>query len=299
MTDEIIFKVGESYENVKGVYEVISTEPDNDSMVIQWENGDKIETSIKFQAQIIKRLLFEKTINEEKKKSYSFPKSYGAGFNGFVDSDFKNNVTGTTWRSRDSLGGAVSKLLPSETFYFISNAVYRVPMTQWADLHHRVRVDSDASEQAKFYVQTSEKNLQFGFYIEHTAESSSSKKDWNNFIQWLSKEENEKWVNKLSEQNGLTVKIDEWYLEEMISDLLIKPKKEMWEKDNKKIDSIIPFLKELNSEHWMGLYIFSDMKKETVISKNKGIAKDIAEIFELLMPLYKASIEHLKKIPEI
>ena len=45
------FIVGDRYTNRKGLFEVISIK--DDSMSIQWGNGEKISTTIKFQQSII------------------------------------------------------------------------------------------------------------------------------------------------------------------------------------------------------------------------------------------------------
>ena len=45
------FIVGDKYRNRKGLFEVISIK--DDSMTIQWDNGEKISTTVKFQQSII------------------------------------------------------------------------------------------------------------------------------------------------------------------------------------------------------------------------------------------------------
>jgi hypothetical protein len=62
--NEFKFMVGEKYENEKGIFSVMSIEKDN--MVIQWANGEEIQTSIEFQGRIQKRREWEKTQQEEK-----------------------------------------------------------------------------------------------------------------------------------------------------------------------------------------------------------------------------------------
>ena len=63
--EEIKFAVGETYENVKGVYEVVSIH--RDSMVIRWEDGSEATTSLDLQYRIIERMAFEKDLEEQKK----------------------------------------------------------------------------------------------------------------------------------------------------------------------------------------------------------------------------------------
>jgi hypothetical protein len=50
----IQFEVGEKYENMKGVYEVLSVE--GNSMRIRWESGEEIMTTVTLQRQIIMRI---------------------------------------------------------------------------------------------------------------------------------------------------------------------------------------------------------------------------------------------------
>jgi uncharacterized Zn finger protein len=62
--NEFEFMVGEKYENEKGIFSVMSIE--KDEMVIQWANGEEIQTSIEFQGRIQKRREWEKTLQKEK-----------------------------------------------------------------------------------------------------------------------------------------------------------------------------------------------------------------------------------------
>jgi hypothetical protein len=57
------FTVGETYENEKGLFSVISIEKED--MVIRWKTGEEIETSIEFQGRIQKRRQWEKALQQE------------------------------------------------------------------------------------------------------------------------------------------------------------------------------------------------------------------------------------------
>ncbi len=48
------FEVGEKYENMKGMYEVLSIE--GNTMRIRWESGEEILTTVSLQTQIIMRM---------------------------------------------------------------------------------------------------------------------------------------------------------------------------------------------------------------------------------------------------
>jgi len=63
-TYEFEFIVGETYENEKGIFSVISIAKED--MVIRWNDGEETETSIEFQGKIQNRRQWEKTVQQEK-----------------------------------------------------------------------------------------------------------------------------------------------------------------------------------------------------------------------------------------
>ena len=65
MSEKIEFEVGHKYENMKGVYEVISI--NDGSMIILWENGEQISTSTDLQRRIIERIQREKQEKDNEK----------------------------------------------------------------------------------------------------------------------------------------------------------------------------------------------------------------------------------------
>jgi uncharacterized Zn finger protein len=63
-TNEFEFTVGETYENEKGPFSVISISKGD--MVIRWKNGEEAQTSIELQGRIQKRRQCGKTLQQEK-----------------------------------------------------------------------------------------------------------------------------------------------------------------------------------------------------------------------------------------
>jgi hypothetical protein len=61
---EFEFAVGETYENEKGSFSVISITKED--MVIRWKDGKETQTSIELQGRIQKRRQWEKTMRQEK-----------------------------------------------------------------------------------------------------------------------------------------------------------------------------------------------------------------------------------------
>ena len=298
MSDKIQFKVGNKYKNRKGVFEVISIK--GDSMIIQWENGKKISTDIEVQQRIIEGMEKERQERErlEPKDNINLKKHQrktsilGNKFNGFKESDFKRNVTGTNWRSRRYLGGAVTERLYPNKFRFNSWAIYRMPTVQWDDIKHREREKSLL--QAKFFAQLDESNLYYGFYIERSNKSSDKRTDWNAFFSWVSNKENEIWLNKICIENDLSI-YDKYDKEERSFKGTIKSHNNKWRihgEEHKDIDSLSVFLSSLDETIWLDLIIAKIESKNEVLNKGESIADDISKLFEILMPLYKASIKY-------
>ena len=61
---EFEFTVDQQYENEKGVFTVLSIH--KNEMVIQWRNGEKIQTKIDLQSRIQKRRQRERIARESK-----------------------------------------------------------------------------------------------------------------------------------------------------------------------------------------------------------------------------------------
>ena len=73
MEDELKFEVGSTYQNVKGNYEVVSIH--GESMVIRWDDGDEVETTVDQQRRIIERLKHEESVRQQEKEKKQKKKS--------------------------------------------------------------------------------------------------------------------------------------------------------------------------------------------------------------------------------
>jgi len=252
------FKVGHKYENVKGVYKVVSI--DGDSMVIRWDSGEQVTSTIELQRRIIERMEWERLEASRPRKKKS---KCGGDFDGLGAGDFKDSVTGTSWRSRASLGGAVTTKLPSDKFKFNSWSIYGTPRIQWLDREHQEH--HDTWFQAKFFVQLDEGHLSYGFCIERSDDPKDPKDDWKEFIFWLRDKKNEDWLNGVASNQNLDIR------------------------ESGKNVSLASLLESLPEGRWRSAEIAKRVPKEQVLQRAESIADDISALFETLMPLYEAS----------
>ena len=200
------FQVGEAYENEKGSFKVL--EIDGERMVIRWESGETAETDVEFQTRIQLRRLHEqqereRVVRPEPNIRKKTARGLGGRFQGLSESDFKADVNGTHWRSREQLGGAVTRLLPVDLYRFNSWAPYRWPMIHWADERHRD--PQNPSLQAKFLVKVGTESMLYGFYIERKPPDEGGAVEFGNFMSWLRSGTNHGWLLGIAMQYDLEV----------------------------------------------------------------------------------------------
>ena len=288
MIDTIEFKVGDKFENMKGPYEVISV--DGDSMVIRWETGEEVSTEIELQQRILQRLDLEKRLKERaRQKKSSAPRKaraasarYGNKFNGMEDGDFKKNITGTNWRSRTCLGGAVTEKLPSDKFSFNP-----WPVIHWAGVSLRER--GNTWQQAKFLAEVDDERLCYGLYLEYHENGADDRHDYGAFTAWLKDPKNEGWLCRTAAENDLAI----YDLEEKGFKGVIKAHQDKWRIElpggPEKIDSLSAFLDGLPDERGLDLNIARIEEKAAVLAREAAISEDISGVFQALMPVYDAA----------
>jgi len=281
------FQVGRRYENVKGLYEVLAI--DGDSMRIRRDHGEEIDTTATMQRRILERMQLERGLLSARSGGARerAPSAYGSQFVGLRESDFSRDVTGTTWRRRESLGGSVTARLRPSRGIIESWAVYRTSMVQWAYVDHR---DPEKYYlQAKLFVQLDNECLRHGLYIERSNRDEDSKHDWNRFLAWIGDDNNQSSLGETARSAGMSIYDMK---AEGPSSWLLVPDGDEWRlvdgSREEDVGSLARFLGGLTPEAWVDLYISKDLEKNQAIARGSSIAEDIARTFEKLMPAYDA-----------
>ena len=288
MTD-IEFKIGQEHENMKGVYKVLSI--DRDAMCICWEDGEEITTTVSLQSRIIGRMHRELALMRGNKggksKKPRFPE-YVSKFKGLQEDDFSKDVSGATWRNHDSLGGAVAVRLHSDEFEITSWPRYGLSAINWADINHRGH--DDFRLQANFFARLDEHCLYFGLDIEQFNQKEDGKDDWNAFTAWLRDAKNDSWLNEVVCKHDLS--IYDMKEEGAFGSSIISAGGK-WrllnEAQEQEIESLPDFLDDLTGNTLVGLQFVKTVEKGQVVTRGVEIADDIAQLFEVLMPLYEAT----------
>lgn len=290
-TTEFKFSFDEQYENEKGIFTVLSIH--KNEMVIQWENGEKIRTEIDFQRRIQERRQREKIARETKdNKAKSQSRNSAAfetrsEFQGLQPSDFKNSAARTTWRGRNQLGGAVTKKLPKDAFTFDSWALAQKPEIHWSDVEQRKR--DDAGSQTFFFVRLDDFSMSYGFCAARPDAKSESSQNWDSFAAWLMRKENDSMLQEIAVNSKMAV----YDLAGSAFGVLL-PFEDGWriadENEPQKVDMLVTYMDSVFTGYGIDLGIAKKVPKNEVLACGKDIAVDIAQLFALLMPLYKASV---------
>ncbi len=294
MIEDIRFEIGEKYENMKGVFEVVAMR--RDSMDIRWEDGEEISTPIELQQRIIERMQHEKEMEkaqaiQKAKKAKTSSSKAGKQFSGLEDGDFSATVSKTVWRGRGQLGGAVAQRFKTKQFKFNSWAVLRKPEVHWLDVKRQKQADLPL--QAKFYARVEDEKLYFGVHIPAPGPAGTDKSDWQALIAWLGRPENDSWLHKQCVAHELNL----CDLGKQAFSGTLETKKDKWvhagsAEKAAAVESLSAFLDAAGKSGTLDLRIEKRMEKDAAIEKKHHIASDMASLFETLMPLYAAVAAH-------
>ncbi len=286
----IEFVVGETYENEKGPFKVLSIE--RNTMVIEWESGESIETTVSFQRRIQERRHWERQMREKKAAASSKARGAsgrkpGSTFKGFRPEDFKKAISRTPWRSRSQFGGAVTSRLQSSRLNFNSWAAKRRNEVHWADSEHWKKKSVDYP--AKFFARADEETLAWGFYIERPAADKEASRDWGAFLKWLGEADNDDWLRGIAREQGLVV----YDAHQRSFSGILEPQEDRWVRNDGGGDgdagALAAIIANWPKESWLDLMVAKRIAKAEAIDRGADIAADVATLFGALFPLYEAS----------
>lgn len=288
-SDVVEFVVDEQYENEKGVFTVLSIH--RNEMVIRWDSGEEIRTDIELQRNIQARRQWEVLEKEKAALAAKSGRKSGAAkaaaiFEGFKETDFKNSASGTRWRGRNQLGGAVTHALPDNRYHFNSWAFANKPEMHWLDTaHHK---SQSGENLAKFFVRLNLDRMLFGFSLEQPKDENETGTNWDTFMQWLAEDDNEERIHAIALKNDMAV-----YDKHRPESPILMPVEGGWHRgdaENKETSAkLLDAVDSMASDGLVCLEVAKSLEKEASVSSGKNIAMDIAELFSYLIPLYRAA----------
>jgi hypothetical protein len=299
-----VFEVGSIYRNRKGEYQVL--EINDQLMLIRFLDGEIVSTTVDLQARIREHIMIEESANASGNKMKGQPitpikrrpKRIGKDFHGFEEKDFKEGVTGSSWRTKTNLGGLLALQLSEGTQEeWVSSPVYRRAVVYIAQ--SRLSKKEQGVRKAKFKFGLSERRAEYGFYIEKNDGPMDESWDWLRFMAALEQDELlcrnvehvirkyelewEAYIWNKQEEGSLAMAV------QVTADgLMMRHFLDNWV-DEFSCERFFSALNAIDEHLWCDLYLLSKMEKESAIQEGVHIATLAAEIYMELMPLYIAS----------
>jgi len=225
------------------------------------------------------------------KKGFRAPKSYGELFTGLRPEDFSEDVTGTHWRSREQLGGAVTRALEVREV-FDSWSIYRRSEVHWAsDARYR---SNDSMCQTKYIVRVSQHELIFGLYLEHSKERSVNRDDWLRFLAWTGDPEHCRWLHHTLLRTGATLTNPYPTVRDLCFYGSVVPHADGTFHHDAAKPSIFAatelpaFLSSLRDDLSLNLFICRRISREEAIALGTRIGSTIGDFFMILLPVYES-----------
>lgn len=287
------FIVGSTYGNNLGEYTVVEISPPN--MRVRYADGREQTVTIAVQARIWRRLQAPPPPVVTDSSSGSRPSRTrsdrrGAAFEGLLETDFKDNVTGTHWRSRDGLGGLVTKKLSALTGQeYTSWAVYRRPECFIYDPRLPMNSQAEGVKLPKLLIQLTPHEALYGFYIEKSDEPMDDAWYWPRFLTLLAEDRWQRDLERVMIEQGL-----HWLLDLVAAG----PTGTYASAGQLTVPSFTPdssfptfagfidHLRSLHSDHWCNLYLVKALDKQQAIDKGTRVADHMAETLAALSPMY-------------
>jgi hypothetical protein len=283
----IEFNVDEQYENEKGVFTVVSME--RDEMVIRWENGEETRTDIDLQRRIIERREREAVLRAQKAEAAAKPSrsKENRPFSGLNAADFKNNATGTRWRARQQLGGAIVRQMGASGFKFNSWAFGNQPEMHVQDARQRSKGNPET--QAKFFVSVDPGALYYGFQVPRPGGAENPSGDWERVMAWLSQEENDTMLHSLAAEDHLRIEDPH-----NPAAGTLEASEKGWQRvagtATETVASIAALIRQAPDTAPGTLRISAVVARDQAVDRGPEIAEHVAQLFTRLLPLYRAAV---------
>lgn len=281
------FQEGCDYENEKGPFRVLEIQ--GEWMLIEWDGAEQLRTKIALQEKIQARMEKE-ALQQRSGVSRKAPIWMGRSFVGLQSIDFREDVTGTHWRSREQLGGAVARLIDARE-PMNSWSIYRRPEIHWAAISRYG--SGEAWLEAKFFIRLEQESGTFGYYVERSNEPDDSKIDWLGFLNWLGKDENITWLHRIIQEQSMRI-FDPYPNNEQAFCRTIDPEPGAWrvtfpsgKTERLEITELAAYLNKVPNKDWLNLMIGHRLSPAELSSQGAGVSSTIATCFNALLPIYE------------
>lgn len=310
------FKVGKEYRNRDGKYEVV--ELDAPHMVIQYSDGRLLETTVEMQARIWRNIRLDERAKQEAKERAERARlrrrrrnRRGRESEGLEESDFKDGVTGTSWRRRERFGGLLAQRLTDVTpHFFQSYTVYRQPEVHIVQPDHYKRKTKERS--VRYVFSLDEEKATFGLYVEKKAGEMDERWHWPYFVDGLMEVQEE--IEPALREHDVHWELREGEEGERVA--RVEPTEDglLWKGSDEESElqwaDFVERLRELDAEKRYSLYLCTSIEKSEALdagdevaevyqkpkrtrrfkAQSNELAERVIEVYQALLPLYMVAV---------
>ncbi len=292
------FKVGETYENRLGEYEVVEIK--TPTLQIRYTATGRLQdVEEELQERIVRNLRREVELANqppaERKTGTRAPrtKAKKAKFGGFAQADFQGLTGGSSWRAKTGLAGVLAQTLVDRTGESFDSWAPSRKSTCYVTSPEEASQES-LGDSAQFYVKADHDGLNYGLEIHRPADSAEGATAWDRFLTSLS--EDDPTATVLNEVL-LAGKVElSWYAQAWGPESketvrgedasLLLDRGSVTETDT--IEAVIERLNQAPADQVLTLNIEASLAAEDAIAAGEGIAETIGELFIPLYEIYRA-----------
>jgi len=205
--------------------------------------------------------------------------------------DFKRNINGTNWRSREGFGGLVAQQLRDRTGRdFRSHAVFQRPQVLYGQPPRFDPTDGDKFNfrRAKFEVRLDDDTLAYGFYIEKSDQAMDGTWEWPAFLAALGRPDVTGPLAAAVEAHGLRWEIARSRGDELLDTRAIVPGHPLFANGAPDWAALADDLSTTPGNEWLDVRLGAAVARDEALAQGPGLAAGVVAAFQALLPLYDA-----------
>jgi hypothetical protein len=306
------FEVGKTYRNRAGEYVVLAI--DGARMTIRYASGGTLVTDVDIQARIWENIQFEQQMVQTEERQRQAREARTAArrrtararkakakptFDGFEKSDFEPKKRGLAWSSRNELGKVLAHELGQRAEG--SFAFWIVPRRPKVHIAREEVYDRNALERnASFFVIVEETGMTYGFRVGKPDGKVESGWPWSSVIAVLEESATVR-RNLRAAMKAHELSLDVYAMQTSfgrVGRITLQDRGFLWEHEtaeqevSRKMNwaQLVEYLQTVAPAKRCTLYLRKHVSPGTALKAGAGIAAEIADVFESLVPLYDASV---------
>jgi hypothetical protein len=302
------FIVGKTYRNRVGEYVVQDIE--GGRMTIRYSDGRTLATSVQIQARIWENIQFERQMEQAEEKKRQAMEARKARqraariartkptFDGFQESDFEPKKRGLSWSSRKELGRVLAYELAQRTKGTFGHWI--VPRQSKIHVGRKEQYDRDTRDtNAAFSVAVGEDGVSFGFQVGKPGGKAKADWPWSVLMAALMAAKPVRGaLHSAMKSHDLTLDI---YAMDVsygpVAQVTAEGKAFLWQQEDAEQEmsrsmsgeDLAEQMRTLAPDRRSDLYVRKQISPKAAAKAGPGVAQEIANVLEALLPVYDAS----------